>query len=97
MGPVRVKDHDVSYNPGVSFVYILRCGNGSLYTGIAKDLASRLRQHQAGRASRYTRAHLPVALVWWRQVTTWSDALREEQRIKRLRRREKEMLLAANA
>jgi predicted GIY-YIG superfamily endonuclease len=38
-----------------------------------------------------------VALVWWRQVTTWSDALREEQRIKRLRRREKEMLLAANA
>jgi putative endonuclease len=83
-----------SYNLGVSFVYILRCGDGSLYTGIAKDLAARLRQHQAGRASRYTRARLPVTLVWWRELTTWSDALREEQRIKRLRRREKEMLLA---
>jgi len=80
----------------VSFVYILRCGDGSLYTGIAKDLAARLRQHQAGRASRYTRAHLPVTLVWWRQATTWSDALREEQRIKGLRRHEKEMLLGAN-
>jgi putative endonuclease len=86
-----------SYNLGVSFVYILRCGDGSLYTGIAKDLAARLRQHQAGRASRYTRARLPVTLVWWRELTTWSDALREEQRIKRLRRREKEMLLVPNA
>ena len=82
------------YNPGVSFVYILRCGDGSLYTGIAKDVTARLRQHQAGRASRYTRARLPVTLVWWRALTTWGDALREEQRIKRLRRREKEMLLA---
>jgi predicted GIY-YIG superfamily endonuclease len=41
-------------------VYILRCGDGSLYTGIAKDLARRLEQHRAGRASRYTRSHLPV-------------------------------------
>jgi putative endonuclease len=83
-----------SYNPEVSFVYILRCSDGSLYTGIAKDVAKRLREHQAGRASRYTRARLPVTLVWCREVTTWCDALREEQRIKRLRRREKEMLLA---
>jgi len=80
----------------VSFVYILRCGDGSLYTGIAKDLAARLRQHQAGRASRYTRARLPVTLVWWCETTNWSEALREEQRIKRLRRREKEMLLGPN-
>jgi putative endonuclease len=78
----------------VSFVYILRCGDGSLYTGMAKDLAARLRQHQAGRASRYTRARLPVTLVWWRETTNWSEALREERRIKRLRRREKEMLVA---
>lgn len=74
---------------------MLRCGDGSLYTGIAKDLAARLRAHRAGRASRYTRAHLPVALVWSREVTTWSQALREEHRIKKLRRRDKEALLAA--
>lgn len=75
------------------FVYILRCGDGSLYTGIAKDVDRRLAQHQAGRASRYTRAHLPVALVWCREIQTWSLALREERRIKRLSREEKEELL----
>jgi putative endonuclease len=79
----------------VAFVYILRCGDGSLYTGIAKDLAARLRLHQAGRASRYTRAHLPVTLLWSRQFASWSEALREEHRVKGLRRCEKEALLAA--
>jgi putative endonuclease len=78
----------------VAFVYILRCGDGSLYTGVAKDLSARLRQHQAGRASRYTRAHLPVTLLWSRAFETWGDALREERRIKQLRRPAKEALVA---
>jgi putative endonuclease len=78
----------------VAFVYILRCGDGSLYTGIAKDLQARIRQHQEGRASRYTRAHLPVTLVWSRTLATWSEALREECRIKKLDRAGKEALLA---
>jgi predicted GIY-YIG superfamily endonuclease len=75
------------------FVYILRCGDGSLYTGIAKDVAKRLAQHQAGRASRYTRARLPVDLVWSLEVASWSAALREELRIKSLPRNRKEALL----
>ena len=79
----------------MAFVYVLRCRDGSLYTGIAKDLAARFRQHQAGRASRYTRGRLPVTLVWSRRLATWSDALREEHRIKRLRRSAKEAFLAA--
>jgi putative endonuclease len=78
----------------VAFVYILRCGDGSLYTGVARDVSARLRQHQAGRASRYTRAHLPVTLLWSRACETWGDALREERRIKRLRRPAKEALVA---
>ena len=78
----------------MSYVYVLRCADGSLYTGSAKDLAARLRLHLAGRASRYTRARLPVTLVWSRPFATWNDALREERRIKRLRRRDKEALLA---
>jgi len=78
----------------VAFVYILRCGDGSLYTGAAKDLEARLRQHREGRASRYTRARLPVTLVWARETATWSEALREECRIKKLRRPGKETLLA---
>jgi putative endonuclease len=81
----------------LAFVYMLRCGDGSLYTGVAKDLAARVRLHQAGRASRYTRAHLPVTLVWSRELPSWSASLQEERRIKRLRRDEKEALLAANA
>jgi predicted GIY-YIG superfamily endonuclease len=75
------------------FVYILRCNDGSLYTGVAKDLTKRLEQHRAGRASRYTRAHLPVTLVWMRRVRSWSAALRQEHRIKTLRRAEKETLV----
>ncbi len=75
------------------FVYILRCADGSLYTGIAKDVERRLGQHRAGRASRYTRARLPVRLVWSREVRSWSLALREEIRIKRMRKAEKEALL----
>lgn len=76
------------------FVYILRCRDGSLYTGAAKDLAARVRMHGAGRASRYTRGRLPVVLVWSRRVRTWSRALREEHRIKQLTRRKKELLIA---
>ncbi len=76
------------------FVYILRCRDGSLYTGATVDLAKRLREHQAGKASRYTRSRLPIELTWSVEVETWSDALREERRIKRLRRGKKEDLLA---
>ena len=76
----------------MAYVYILRCGDGSLYTGSAKDLTARLDMHRAGRASRYTRGRLPVTLLWWCEVATWGDALREEYRIKQLPRRLKEAL-----
>ena len=78
------------------FVYVLRCGDDSLYTGVAKDLTRRLEQHRAGQASRYTRSHLPVRLVWMRRVRSWSAALRQEHRIKALRRADKEALVRAS-
>ena len=77
------------------YVYVLRCRDGSLYTGITVDLPRRLAEHARGRASRYTRARLPVALVWSRRVRTWRRALTEEYRIKALSRREKQALVAA--
>jgi putative endonuclease len=80
----------------VPFVYILRCRDGSLYTGIAKDLERRLERHRTGKASRYTRSRLPVTLLWKRRVLSWSRALKEELRIKQLTRAEKEALLAAS-
>ena len=75
-------------------MYILRCRDSSLYTGAAKDLQARVQKHEAGTASRYTRARRPVVLVWSRRVRTWSKALREEHRIKQLRRSAKEALVA---
>ena len=68
------------------FVYLLRCRDATLYAGAAKDLAARLARHRAGKASRYTRARLPVRLAWSREVGSWSEALREEARVKRLTR-----------
>jgi putative endonuclease len=72
---------------------MLRCGDGSLYTGVAKDVEARLKQHQDGKGSRYTRAHLPVTLAWSMECETWSDGLKEEIRIKRLDREAKEKLV----
>jgi putative endonuclease len=79
----------------VAFVYVLRCRDGSLYTGAAADLARRVEQHRAGTASRYTRSRLPIELVWSARVATWSAALREERRIKGLTRAEKLLLVGA--
>lgn len=76
------------------FIYILRCRDGSLYTGIAKDLGRRLERHRRGKASKYTRSRLPVILVWKRRLLTWSRALQEEHRIKALTRAQKEALLS---
>ena len=75
------------------FVYLLRCRDGSLYTGIAKDLARRLGQHEAGTASKYTRSRRPVTLVWSRRVRTWRRALQAELRIKQLTRAQKLALI----
>jgi predicted GIY-YIG superfamily endonuclease len=77
------------------FVYILRCADGSLYTGIAKNVTRRLAEHAAGRASRYTRARLPVTLAWRGRVRSWSRALKEEYRIKRLPRKAKLAIIEA--
>jgi putative endonuclease len=81
----------------VPHVYLLRCRDGTLYAGAAVALEKRLAEHVAGKASRYTRSRLPVALVWSVEVESWSAALKEEHRIKSLARSEKEALIAAAA
>jgi putative endonuclease len=74
---------------GDAWVYVLRCADGSLYTGWSIDLARRLEQHRAGKASRYTASRLPVELVYERAMSDRTAARREEARIKRLARRAK--------
>lgn len=74
-------------------VYILRCSDDSLYTGITVDLPRRCQQHNSGTASRYTRSRLPTALAYSESQETRSDALKREASIKRLTRRQKLALI----
>jgi len=70
-------------------VYLLRCRDGSLYTGITNDLARRLAAHRAGKASAYTRSRRPLRLVYREPARDRSAALRREAAIKRLTREAK--------
>ncbi len=73
-------------------VYIVRCGDDSLYTGIAKDVAARVAKHNAGRGAAYTRTRRPVALVFKEDGFTRSQALVREAKIKSLPRERKRAL-----
>ena len=77
----------------VWFVYILKCADGTLYTGVTKDLGRRCRQHNAGTASRYTRGRRPTRLVYHEAQPGRSLALKREAAIKGLSRRQKLALI----
>jgi putative endonuclease len=70
-------------------VYILKCSDGSLYTGWTDNMERRLRLHNEGKASKYTRSRLPVELVYSEAADSKSEALKREAAIKRLPRGEK--------
>ncbi len=72
-----------------AWVYMLRCRDGSLYTGWTNDLDRRIAKHSAGKASRYTASRLPVELAFAVRMVDRRAAMREELRIKRLPRTEK--------
>jgi putative endonuclease len=74
-------------------VYIVRCRDKSLYTGISKDVAARIVAHNSGRGAAYTRSHRPVKLVWTRVMKSESAARKREVRIKQLTKKEKERLV----
>jgi len=80
--------------PAQWWVYLLRCADGTLYTGISTDPDRRLSQHNAGTASRYTRARLPVRMLWREAQNGHGEALRREVAIKKLPRSEKEKLIS---
>jgi putative endonuclease len=77
------------------FVYLARCADGTLYCGVAKDVAARLAQHDAGKGARYTRGRGPLVLVAKRRCASRGDALRLELAVKALPREEKERLVNA--
>ena len=75
------------------YVYILLCGDGTLYTGYTNDLELRLAVHNAGKGAKYTRSRLPVCLKYWEVLPNKSSALRRERAIKSLTRQEKLALI----
>lgn len=75
------------------YVYILRCGNGTLYTGITDNVPRRLAAHRSGKGAKYTRGRGPLELVYQEEVPDKSSALKREYQIKQLSRQEKETLI----
>lgn len=70
-------------------LYILRCGDGTLYTGITNDVEKRLEAHRSGRGAKYTRGRGPLELVYRETCGSYSEALKREIAVKKLRREEK--------
>lgn len=77
----------------VWYLYMLRCGDGSLYTGITTDVEKRLQQHRTGKGAKYTRGRAPLTLVYQETCGSHSDALKRECAVKALKRQQKELLL----
>ena len=75
-------------------LYILRCGDGSLYTGITTDVEKRLEAHRNGKGAKYTRGRGPLELVYREECGTHSDALKRELEVKALSREEKLKMIA---
>lgn len=80
---------------GTWYLYILRCGDGTLYTGITTDVDKRLEAHRSGLGAKYTRGRGPLALVYREECGSHSDALKRELAVKRLTRTQKLALIAA--
>jgi len=79
----------------VAWVYILRCSDGTLYTGWTFDLSARLEAHNSGRGAKYTSGRRPLCMVYCERMETKKDALCREMAIKRMPRKDKERLVAS--
>ena len=74
------------------YLYVLRCGDGTLYTGITTDVEKRFEAHRAGKGAKYTRGRGPLELVYREECGSHSDALKRELAVKKLTRQQKEAL-----
>ena len=79
------------------YVYIIRCKDGSYYTGHAKDAQKRFEIHKQGRGARYTRSHEPEELVYVEQLETRGEAMKRENKIKTFSHNKKKQLITENS
>lgn len=77
----------------MTFVYILKCADDTLYTGYTTDLKKRLKTHNSKLGAKYTRGRIPVKLVYFELCETKSEALKREKKIKKLKKSEKENMI----
>lgn len=81
----------------MNYTYILECKDGTFYTGWTNNLEKRLKTHNQGKASKYTRARLPVEVVYFEEFKTKSEAMKREVQIKKLTRTAKEALIKSDS
>lgn len=79
----------------LNYTYILECKDGTYYTGWTNNLEKRLKDHNEGRGAKYTKARLPVSLIYYEEFHTKEEAMRREYAIKHMTRSEKENLIKA--
>lgn len=77
----------------MNYTYILRCSDGTLYTGWTNDLDARLKAHNSAKGARYTRSRLPIKLIYFEEFETKEEAMSREWHIKRLSRQDKLQLI----
>lgn len=80
----------------MNYTYIVRCRDGTLYTGWTNNLEKRIEAHNSGRGARYTKARRPVELVYYEEYETKEEAMSREYAIKHMKKIKKEMLLSQN-
>ncbi len=77
----------------MNYTYIVKCSDGTFYTGWTNDLTRRMEAHNQGRGAKYTKARRPVTLIYYEAFETKEEAMKREYAIKRLSREEKEELI----
>lgn len=75
------------------YLYILRCGDDTLYTGITNDIPARLKAHASGKGAKYTRGRGPLELVYQEELESYSTALKREYQVKQLTRAQKRQMI----
>ncbi|MXP74108.1 GIY-YIG nuclease family protein [Lachnospiraceae bacterium WCA-9-b2] len=79
----------------MNYTYILRCKDGTLYTGWTNNLKKRINAHNLGKGAKYTKSRRPVKLVYCEEFSTREEAMKREYAIKRMKKKEKEKMVAS--
>ena len=77
----------------MNYTYIVKCGDGTYYTGWTNDIEKRMKAHNEGKGAKYTKSRRPVKLVYYEEFQTKEEAMKREYAIKHMRRKEKEKII----